>query len=422
MLDFLDDILSSDSGKQGREGGIEVNLEGFEDWFRGEIEDQTRFHSTEEIKRDLEENVEKLGESLEKVRNAEVDEEMASRLESAGRSNKDVLVNRLQNFIGNFSTSETSNFLDLVRFMEEKSSELAELEEKLQKNIMFVQKLHESETRKLVDSLHDLEENLDLAKEIEERKNIREEYSEVEEILDEVEEIEDEIENMEEQLSKKEDEIRELEDKLESVQEKEPSEEIEEKENLIEKLEMDEKKMKNRIVQNISPLKRSLKKYRYHASVPGGNEDLLEKYIENPIQGAMDDDGLSFLKKVKDNLDELLETDDLGFGEDEAEKARRDLEQLDLEGLKKWKDEIDEIRDEIKDTKEGIGNLKSDEEINRIQRKTENTRKDLESLNKKIDRKIDRKEGLTDSLKERKEKLEEDVNRLLNTDLKINLE
>lgn len=415
MLDFLGDVLSPE--EESREERVLVR--DFDKWLKEEVRksEEISWEGASSRYRAVEDVLEEIRGNLKNLKQKEIPDEVESRLKKAGESNKEALVGRLEGFLDNFQFPEGGGFEGAVRFIQKKSEELDNLSDKLQSNFMFLQKVQREESQNLLNSIKKLDRKLETGANIDKIQEIKEAYSQLVSDLEKLEEIDEEIKRMKDELDGKEGTEDELQGKLEKVREREETQEIKEKKEKINELGDRRKKIKNRILQKISPLKRGLKKLNYFGTVE--KEDLLEEYIDSPFDAAKGDEDLSSLQEILNKLKNSLKEESLNFSGKERGKVERDLNRIDIGGLVDLKEEWLSLGERVEELESQIRELKTEGKRKELESKLENEKKEAEKLTERIDRKVKRREEVKEGVKDRKKNLEKMVHDLLGIKLDL---
>lgn len=419
MFDSLRKLLSPEETEE-----VEVGFGRFEDWFKEETEGMRR-----SLKADIEEGLgdvdglmEGLEESLESLEGREITGDIAPRLEKMGKTNKEVLVNRLKGFVKAFGlkTKEPEELLEEVR---DASREFQELSEDIQKNLLIVQKAYENVDvlgylKKLEGKLEELEKSLQKGGFLEKSNDIKRVFSEISEARERKGEIVDSIEEKEREIEGKEERKNELEEELEGLEDSEDVEEIESIQGEIEGLEREVERIENRVRKSISPLKRAMKKVQYLGSSSDGG--FLERYIDSPLEAVKDDEELSSLKNIKEEVEGLLDEKGLDFEGKERDRLKEHLKGLDVPKIAEEREKISKLEGDIEEKVKERDGLDMSSRKEDIRGKIKDLGEEIRELTEEIDELEGEKKRIQQKIKEERRNIEDKVKELLNVRLELN--
>ena len=412
MFDFLG------SGNEEREEAVEFDE--FDEWFREELRELDGFtwSDVEGKYEEIESIVDEMRENLDRLRNAELTEEIAPRLKKAGESNKKILLERLQSFVDRFETLESDGYKQAYRFLKEKTNEIESVSEKVGKSVKFVQKIHGDETRALMDSLRDFEETVEPPQRLKKAADVLSSYESVSELREDLEKKRGEIEELQERLDEEIKEKEKLEEEIEELEDSEKSEDINERKEDIDGFRSEIQQIKNKILGRISPLKRGFKKLKYFGFL-SERKEMLSKYIQSPVEAVKEDEDLSFLQEAVEKLEESLSSGELDFSDDEAERLREELDKTSIEEIKEFLERWRNLEEKIHEAEDLIEDMKMDNRRSEIKSKIERKADDIEDLRSRITKEEDRIKNLQESVEETKEEIQKKVKEVLNVNLEL---
>lgn len=416
MFDSIKDIFSSEP----EEISEEVGFDEFGGWFEKRFEDSGSSWSDLTSKyRDIEKALETVERKLNNLKSGEIPEEIAPRLLKAGKSNKKALVRQLQRFLDRFQVPEEEDIKTAAEFARGKSEDLGELSDRIQRNFLFVEKVQESEARKLLNSVSRLEDEIKPDEELLKAEKIKDLYSDLAEFREEKQVKEKKVEKLKDKLEEAREGLEEARRDLRDAEESVPTHRIEELEKKIEELEKEGDRLRNGMIQAVSPLRRGLKKLSYSGAAPEGKERLLEKYIEKPSEAVREDRRLEYLEKLRGSLGKALKEESLDFSEEEKDKIREEVESLDIERLEKLKERWRSSSGKIEDLKSDLRNLRNGIDKGKFKSKLREREGEVERLSDRIDKKVGRIKDLDRKIRSYKKDIRKEVGRLLNIDLEF---
>src|SRR3989338_6760999 len=391
------------SKKNEEEYNIEEHK--LESWFRVRTSD--RFKGNEErqdsLIRQFEDSVKELGT-------------LAGNLESAELQNKNVPLRVLTFMEGN-----RENFVKQLRILIENippfgedfhknyNAQLDIFAQKTKRNYSILLEFFKNEIKEISNKIKEIAE---ITKKISAGDP---NFIKVENALQKIAELgymRNEIESINDAIIDKKDEIKELNKEREELKRKvngkKASVEFEQVLNLkelIRKQSLSLSEIENRIVNILSPFSKILKKYEHST---GKNVSLIESYDKDLISAFINDARFTIADIIKESVDKAK---DLGF-------SKKDQEKLEFKAKKLRKDEMQEVYEiysrlieTIKRAENDVSKISIIDEIAQLNRDSDNTRDQIESINSSIkileDKLVKLKEGVDLMRVKVKEKVED---------------
>ncbi len=405
------------SADEKREESVE--FQDFEDWFLKEVRD-SEFGSSDvdEVYCKVEQKTESLERALNEFMGEDLSEEIAPRLKNMAESNRKVLISRLQSFLDSFEVPEEEDYRALKEFLEERSSELDEVSEKIKKSLMVLDKAQPDVTKRVVDGMKGLERVLEVDEDLVEATEVINRILSLETKVERLSKLEDKKAEVEEELNGLLKEREKLEEDLKELEEKEKTEVIEKKERRIEEVKGKISEKEDRIRGGVSPLKRGLKKMKYFG-LSGGDENLLEKYISSPVEAVKEDEDMSFLESITEDMKDKLREEELDFSEDEASRLREEVENIDLQNLKQSLDSLQDLRERREDLESSVRELRMDRKKEDLSGSVARKEDEIENVRERLDKREDEIEKLCEEIEEFKDEVEKSVEDLLDVKLEL---
>jgi len=405
------------SADEKREESVE--FQDFEDWFLKEVRDsEFGWSDVDEVYCKVEQKTESLERALNEFMGEELPEEIAPRLKNMAESNRKVLISRLQSFLDSFEVPEEEDYMTLREFLKERSSELDEVSEKIKKSLMVLDKAQPDVTKRVVDGMKGLERVLEVDEDLVEATEVINRIQSLETKVERLSKLEDKKAEVEEELNGLLKEREKLEEDLKELEEKEKTEVIEKKERRIEEVKGKISEKEDRIRGGVSPLKRGLKKMKYFG-LSGGDENLLEKYISSPVEAVKEDEELSFLESITEDMKDKLREEELDFSEDEASRLREEVEDIDLQNLKQSLDSLQDLRERREDLESSVRELRMDTKKEDLSGSVVRKEDEIENVRERLDKREDEIEKLWEEIEEFKEEVEKSVEDLLDVKLEL---
>lgn len=405
------------SADEKREESVE--FQDFEDWFLKEVRDsEFGWSDVDEVYCKVEQKTESLERALNEFMGEDLSEEIAPRLKNMAESNRKVLISRLQSFLDSFEVPEEEDYRALKEFLEERSSELDEVSEKIKKSLMVLDKAQPDVTKRVVDGMKGLERVLEVDEDLVEATEVINRILSLETKVERLSKLEDKKAEVEEELNGLLKEREKLEEDLKELEEKEKTEVIEKKERRIEEVKGKISEKEDRIRGGVSPLKRGLKKMKYFG-LSGGDENLLEKYISSPVEAVKEDEELSFLESITEDMKDKLREEELDFSEDEASRLREEVENIDLQNLKQSLDSLQDLRERREDLESSVRELRMDRKKEDLSGSVARKEDEIENVRERLDKREDEIEKLWEEIEEFKEEVEKSVEDLLDVKLEL---
>ena len=398
------------SKKNEEEYNIEEHK--LESWFRVRTSD--RFKGNEErqdsLIRQFEDSVKELGT-------------LAGNLESAELQNKNVPLRVLTFMEGN-----RENFVKQLRILIENippfgedfhknyNAQLDIFAQKTKRNYSILLEFFKNEIKEISNKIKEIAE---ITKKISAGDP---NFIKVENALQKIAELgymRNEIESINDAIIDKKDEIKELNKEREELKRKvngkKASVEFEQVLNLkelIRKQSLSLTEIENRIVNIFSPFSKILKKYEHST---GKNVSLIESYDKDMISAFINDARFTIADIIKESVDKAK---DLGF-------SKKDQEKLEFKAKKLRKDEMQEVYEiysrlieTIKRAENDVSKISIIDEIAQLNRDSDNTRDQIESINSSIkileDKLVKLKEGADLMRVKVKEKVEDIIGARVN--------
>lgn len=398
------------SKKNEEEYNIEEHK--LESWFRVRTSD--RFKGNEErqdsLIRQFEDSVKELGT-------------LAGNLESAELQNKNVPLRVLTFMEGN-----RENFVKQLRILIENippfgedfhknyNAQLDIFAQKTKRNYSILLEFFKNEIKEISNKIKEIAE---ITKKISAGDP---NFIKVENALQKIAELgymRNEIESINDAIIDKKDEIKELNKEREELKRKvngkKASVEFEQVLNLkelIRKQSLSLTEIENRIVNILSPFSKILKKYEHST---GKNVSLIESYDKDMISAFINDARFTIADIIKESVDKAK---DLGF-------SKKDQEKLEFKAKKLRKDEMQEVYEiysrlieTIKRAENDVSKISIIDEIAQLNRDSDNTRDQIESINSSIkileDKLVKLKEGADLMRVKVKEKVEDIIGARVN--------
>ena len=398
------------SKKNEEEYNIEEHK--LESWFRVRTSD--RFKGNEErqdsLIRQFEDSVKELGT-------------LAGNLESAELQNKNVPLRVLTFMEGN-----RENFVKQLRILIENippfgedfhknyNAQLDIFAQKTKRNYSILLEFFKNEIKEISNKIKEIAE---ITKKISAGDP---NFIKVENALQKIAELgymRNEIESINDAIIDKKDEIKELNKEREELKRKvngkKASVEFEQVLNLkelIRKQSLSLSEIENRIVNILSPFSKILKKYEHST---GKNVSLIESYDKDMISAFINDARFTIADIIKESVDKAK---DLGF-------SKKDQEKLEFKAKKLRKDEMQEVYEiysrlieTIKRAENDVSKISIIDEIAQLNRDSDNTRDQIESINSSIkileDKLVKLKEGADLMRVKVKEKVEDIIGARVN--------
>lgn len=414
MSGFFDIISSEDRKEEDT-----VDFGEFKEWFFGELKEWGEFAWSNPDGRYLEvrRTLEDLEESLDELKGSELEEDMAPRLKKMGESNKKVLVSRLQSFVDTFEIPDDEDYETVHAFLRDKTKELDKVSEKIKKSLMVLDKVHSDLTKKVMNAMKSLESGLEMDENLEEVVDIIDRYQDLEDKRKELESLTKKIKKTEEELEDLMRDRERLEGELDEIKESEDTGLIKRKEDKLDGTEKEIDNLKDEVRGSIAPLKRGFKKLKYFGLTD--DEELLENYIERPVEAAKDDGDLSFLRNAVEELKNKLDSRDLDFSDEEIQRLEKELDRTDIDETSELMDRIKDLESRKKSLEDDIEDLRTKDYQKEIEGKIRRKEEDIEEFRDRLEKREEREEALLESLKKEKEEIEEKVGELLNIDLDL---
>ena len=405
------------SADEKREESVE--FQDFEDWFLKEVRDsEFGWSDVDEVYCKVEQKTESLERALNEFMGEDLSEEIAPRLKNMAESNRKVLISRLQSFLDSFEVPEEEDYRALKEFLEERSSELDEVSEKIKKSLMVLDKAQPDVTKRVVDGMKGLERVLEVDEDLVEATEVINRILSLETKVERLSKLEDKKAEVEEELNGLLKEREKLEEDLKELEEKEKTEVIEKKERRIEEVKGKISEKEDRIRGGVSPLKRGLKKMKYFG-LSGGDENLLEKYISSPVEAVKEDEDMSFLESITEDMKDKLREEELDFSEDEASRLREEVENIDLQNLKQSLDSLQDLRERREDLESSVRELRMDRKKEDLSGSVARKEDEIENVRERLDKREDEIEKLWEEIEEFKEEVEKSVEDLLDVKLEL---
>ncbi|MFP4116899.1 MAG: hypothetical protein ACLFQ8_01190 [Candidatus Aenigmatarchaeota archaeon] len=405
------------SSEEKREESVE--FEKFEDWLSKEIEESDfEWRNPQNSYSRIERSVEELEQALNEFMAQELPEEIAPRLKNMAESNRKVLISRLQSFIDSFEVPDEEDYITLKNFLEEKSSELDDVSEKIKKSLMVLDKAQPDVTKKVVDSMKGLEKALLVDGELVKATEIIEKIEALKDKVERLSNLQKKKKEIEEELNELLEEREELRQELDELKEKEKTEAIEEKRKKIEQVESRVDNKKDEIRGEVSPLKRGLKKMNYFG-LTGDNERLLEGYISSPVEAAEEDEDITFLESIVENLMDKLNEKELDFSEEEASRLRDEVKKMDFGRLNRNLSSLQELRQRKEDLQNSVEELRMDNKKEDLSGSLNRKEEEIESTRERLDKQKNEISSMEETVNELKQEIENSVEDLLKIDLNL---
>lgn len=389
MLDNLknkiDEALSSEGNKIEKKR-LEIEENDIMNFVRDrdkEFQDELS-ERTEESMEELREGRDKLKEKIEKLKEAEVNPEAAPRLKKAARTNKKELIERLGNFYNKSGVPEETDFEEMKGLTDEFMEQLKETSESTNRNFMFVGKLLKEEGRELKSSLTDIE---DIARDYQE---FLEENSgkftfgkKVKNYVNEMNALEDKIDGLNEdpikdKIEDQKDTINNIEGELRELKNGDLKERVEELEGKVEELKEKRKKVETQIFNELSDIRKAFKKYQYETNLEGMEETFLEMYINSPLKALNKDESNSYLKGFLKGVDKFISRNGLNLDDKRSRKINEQISEIRDGFLDDKMQERNEITRQVEDVKGELDSLD-------FERKLDEKRKELEGAKERLD-------------------------------------
>ncbi|GEM_PF-2314709 len=397
-----------------------VKFQDFLCWFENQLKGLDGFDWSDqnEVYSQIKNSMEGLQKALVEFEEKDLPDEMAPRLKKMAQSNRKVLIKHLQSFIDKFTIPDGRGYKQLQSFLEDRSSELDKVSDNIKRSLVVLDKAQPDVTKGIVNSIRELERSLDIDEDLQKTVEIVDLYKELNQKIERLSELSDRHEKIKIELEDSLEEREKLHKKLEEIEKSEDREAIEEKRQRMGDVEKKMEKEKSRIRSSISPLKRGLKKLRYFGFF-SGEEELLEHYITKPVLATKKDEGLSFLLKTTEKLDEKLADRNLDFDDSEAKRLENELDAVDINKIKSSVETIYDLEEERNKLEESIENLLSEGPKENISGKIKRKSEDIEDMRDRLEKTKQKQKDLENTIDELEDELVKHTEELLGIDVSL---
>jgi len=397
---------------------IGITLENLENWFSGKTKDfyeKTNIR-IKEIKHKIKEEISATEENLKILEEAKLkNENIPLKEKQFMEGSRSFYIKKIRLFINSLDISDE----DLIGFAEGMKKRIDELGSSTLRSYQILQHFFEHEAYGLAQNIKRVDT---LCRDLESSIKSREIIA--------IESIKDSIKNLNSSISKKENlkkSIKEKESIIENLEKEKTkiSSEIARKQQSNEfkdyyrleveqyRLKEDVEELKSEFLHYFSVLEHSLKK---HLKISFEDENLLARYIENPISALLDDKNLeliSILKKVENNIiKEVIDLKDKKKG-----KTLEVINQINHEKINPFLDEYKKLTQKLKEVSEKMLSYSVLDEIDKIKKRLdektveiEKAKKDAENMTQDI---------LKIEINQLKKELKEKIDDFLNVDLSL---
>lgn len=395
------------------------SLKEFESWF----EDYTKekLEKTAEIIEEFNSKIEKnIDESRNKVENLEKAElrnpNIPDRVKQLLYGNKESYINKIKNFLENIEMPKKED--EIKELIEKFETNLDILTKSTQKSYMVMQEFLANESRGVAVAVNMIritlkelnekleKENIVLVKEIKEElksiKNIDRRKKELRYNLRERGEKEDKLAKTIEEIEKK---IRKLEKSDEFRKMKEL---IGDKEKIIEKI----KALENNVIHVFSVLEKSFKKFERMTL----EEEIVKKYLENPIKALLQDDEFK-LFNILNKMKESIIKGTLELRDKKKDKTIEIIEKISREYLSDFIENYKKLREELKNIEERVKSIEIADNIETLKLEKESLGKVLNQIKEELEDTKNKLENI--DIKNIIKKIVEKATELTGTDIKI---
>ncbi len=403
-MGFFDSIFKKEKRKTIQL--IKVTLDELDSWF----EDETKIHFGElnENSKKVLDNIQMLlnqfKENLEYLEEAVIKEEKVDqRLKQIVLSNRNNLVKKMRSFVDSVEIPIRINHKTVSEFYNSFMRKLEDLNKKSIKSYKRTKILFESETSQLLTDLKTMDKLIaELIGPINKKKALIKDIDETKENIENLKKeisllkkLETDLKSQRNYLDKSKEKAYELKINLEKLVESEEwvylKKLVTEKEEITKKID----KVRKSLIETLSPLKKSLRKYK---NLKKRNKEDLDIYILSPIEALIEKGGIGIFKSIFIDIKESVLSGEIELKDKKKEKTLSLIKKiLDTDILKDSIAKHNELNTKLELLDEKISNTKFLEK---------------EVIEKKIKEIEQRIEELEDSIKESNKKstlLEKDI-------------
>ena len=190
-----------------------------------------------------------------------------------------------------------------------------------------------------------------------------------------------------------------------------------------EKLETELQNIKTGIIQNISPLQKSFKKFSKYTNVEKKSFEerkMLDGYLDSPILTIENDVELVALKSILGHVRNAIQMDKLELKD---EKKKRTLTQIknimETNALKNLAKTYSEVKDSIKQNNEDIGKIEIQKQKDNLMGNMTELNQQIKDLDNNIQTLNNNKKTITSQINEEKKALEEQLEYIIDSKISI---
>lgn len=409
MLDFIKSLFDSKKKEETKE--VEVGFEVLDEWIRKEFEKETGKQL-----REIEDKIEEIKNNLSKFESVAIQEDIEKRLKDVGKTNKDVIIKRLNSFLDNVKVPDGDDINQTFEFLQNQRNKINSIFNDTKKGFMILNKIQEDVSRNLLASLRNLEERLKISNRLKAIKKINKLDSEIRNDKQSKEKIRVELEELNDKIKQKKGELNKLANRKKKLDSSDRKNKLNELKKQLSNIKKQKKKKRNRIIQAISPLSRAFKKMKYGASLPT-EDKIIDDYINSPSKALRKDKDMQAISALVEKLKEIMDEGVLDLDQKEKRKLKRDLTSLKSKDLKKMRDEISNLDNEIKKIEEKIRKNDINNQIKNVESLMKNAEKDIENIKNEIEKKENELENLKQHITNKKNQIKEQAKKYLRKEL-----
>ena len=423
-MGFFDSIFKKEKRKTIQL--IKVTLDELDSWF----EDETKIHfeevneNSKKVLNNIQMVLNQFREDLEYLEEAVIKEEKVDqRLIQIVLSNRNNLVKKMRSFVDSVEIPNRINHRTVLEFHNSFTRKLADLNKKSIKSYKRTKILFESDTSQLLTDLKTMDKLIsELIDPINKKKALIKDIDETKENIKNLKKeisllkkIETDLKSQRTYLDKSKEKENELKINLEKLVESEEwvylKKLVTEKEEITNKID----KVRKSLIETLSPLKKSLRKYK---NLKKRNEEL-DIYIISPIEALIEEGGIGRFKSIFIDIKECVLSGEIELKNKKKEKTLSLINKiLDTDILKDSIAKHNELATKLELLDKKISNTKFlEKEV--IEKKIKEIEQRIEELEDSIKKSNKRTSLLEKEIIDKKTSLENKIESITNQKVNI---